>query len=80
MMCSIYISCCIESPEDFLSASGVLLFEEGDTVKCYPIMIVDDEYCDPGLFFTNIELIEGDPVIIVDPDRAEVNIRDPDCG
>ena len=70
----------VESPEDFLSASGVLLFEEGDTVKCYPIMIVDDEYCDPGFFFTNIELIEGDPVIIVDPDRAEVNIRDPDCG
>ena len=58
-----------------MSASGVLLFEGGDTVKCYSIMIVDDEYCDPGFFFTNIVLIEGDPVIIVDPDRAEVNIE-----
>ena len=63
-----------------MSASGVLVFGVGDTEKCYSVTIVDDEFCDPGLFFTDIELMAGDPVIIVSPDMAEVNILDPDCG
>ena len=42
--------------------------------------IVDDDFCDPEQFFSNIELLEGDPVIIVNPNVAEVAIQDSDCG
>ncbi|CAI8022914.1 hypothetical protein GBAR_LOCUS13421, partial [Geodia barretti] len=60
-------------------ASGTLTFETGDTRQCYPVQIVDDEFCDPGLFLTNIALITGEPVITVEPSMAEINIMDPDC-
>ena len=69
-----------EAPEDYISASGTLTFETGDTRQCYPVQIVDDEFCDPGLFLTNIALITGEPVITVEPSMAEINIMDPDCG
>ena len=42
--------------------------------------IVDDDFCDPEQFFSNIELLEGDPVIFVNPAVAEVAIQDSDCG
>ena len=49
-------------------------------MQCYFVQIVDDEFCDPGLFFTNIALVSGEPVITVEPDTAQVSMQDPDCG
>ena len=69
-----------EAPEDYISTSGTLTFQTGDTRRCYPVQIVDDEFCDPGLFLTNIALITGEPVITVEPNVAEIDIMDPDCG
>ena len=83
----VHVSCmllvCIytaESPDDFISTSGLLTFEVGDTVQCYDVQIVDNEFCDPGQFFTNLFYESGEPVITVAPDVAEINILDPDCG
>ena len=44
------------------------------------MQIVDDNFCDPEQFFSNLELISGAPVIIVNPDRAQIIIQDSDCG
>ena len=74
------ISTAAESPDDFISVSGILTFQTGDREQCYSVQIVDDQQCDPGQFFTNIALGTGDPVIIVAPSRAEIIITDPDCG
>ena len=56
------------------------MFTIGDVRQCYRVQIVDDDFCDPELFFSNLELLSGTPVIIVNPDRAEVVIQDSDCG
>ena len=72
--------CISESPEDFLATSGVLEFTAGDVRQCYRVQIVDDNFCDPELFFSNLELLSGTPVIIVSPERAVVVIQDSDCG
>ena len=72
--------CIAESPEDFLATSGVLEFTAGDVRGCYRVQIVDDNFCDPELFFSNLELLSGAPVILVRPERAVVVIQDSDCG
>ena len=56
------------------------MFTIGDVRQCYSVQIVDDDFCDPELFFSNLELLSGAPVIIVNPDRAQVVIQDSDCG
>lgn len=76
------VSHCIttEAPGDYLTASGLLVFNTGDSEQCHSIQIVDDEYCDPGQFFSNLALVAGAPVITVDPPKAEIIILDSDCG
>ena len=69
-----------EAPGDYLSDSGVLVFNTGDSEQCHHIQIVDDNYCDPGQFFSNLALMSGAPVITVDPPKAEIVILDSDCG
>ena len=58
----------------------MLVFHTGDSEQCHHIQIVDDNYCDPGQFSSNLALMSGAPVITVDPPKAEIVILDSDCG
>ena len=69
-----------EAPDDFLADSGVLVFSTGDDRQCHRVRIVDDEFCDPEQFFSNLALVPGAPVIIIDPASAQIFIQDSDCG
>lgn len=69
-----------EAPDDYLADSGVLVFSTGDDRQCHRVRIVDDEFCDPEQFFSNLALVPGAPVIIIDPASAQIFIQDSDCG
>ena len=74
------------APGDYISDSGLLMFETGDDRQCHTVQIVDDNVCEDiqmiiEYFFSNLALVSGIPPITVDPDRAQVNITDSaDCS
>ena len=84
LMHPIRINCfTLASPEDYLSASGILIFNTGDTRQCHNIEIVNDAECEAGVeqLILNLTLVTGAPVT-VDPPSAQVIISDDrgDCG
>ena len=65
------------SPEDYLSASGILTFDTGDTRQCHNVEIINDALCEIEVeqFTSNLSLVSGAPVTI-DPPSARVIISD----
>ena len=59
------------------------MFERGDTRQCHMVQILNDDVCErPSAkdFFSDLALVSGTPVIIVNPARALVLIDDSeDC-
>ena len=59
------------------------MFATGDDRQCHRVQIVNDDNCERELeqFFSRLALVSGTPVIIVDPDIAQVIIDDSqNCG
>ena len=70
--------------EDYYSANGTLMFAIGESRKCHNVTIKNDDICE-GLereyFTSSLQLVEGKPVIIVDPPETRVLIDDrEDCS
>ena len=59
------------------------MFARGDTRQCHLVQILNDDICERPLvedFFSDLALVSGTPVIVVDPERAQVLIDDSeDC-
>ena len=69
------------APEDYLSTSGILIFNTGDTRQCHDMEIVNDTICESEMeqFTSNLTLVTGVQVT-VDPPSAQVIIDDTsDC-
>ena len=54
------------------------MFATGDDRQCHSVQIVNDDNCERELeqFFSRLAYVSGTPVIIVDPDIAQVIIDD----
>ena len=74
-------SLCIVDPEDYISDSGLLMFDAGDDRHCHSVQIVNDYICERlEQFLSHLAYVSGTPVIVVDPDSAHVIIDDTyDC-
>ena len=70
------------SPDDYMSDSGILTFNTGDTGQCHNVKLVNDAKCEGEVqFISNLTLVTGAPVTVVPP-SAQVIIFDDggDCG
>ena len=77
LVCGIIILILVVSPEDYLSASGILKFNTGDTRQCHNVEIIDDDVCKSEVeqFIFNLALVSG-ATVTVDPPSARVIIFD----
>ena len=69
--------------EDYIASSGQLVFARGESRVCHEVTILNNDICErPVLeaFFSTLSLASGQPVIVIDPERAQVIIDDSeDC-
>ena len=77
VVCGIIILILVVSPKDYLSTSGILTFNIGDTRQCHNVEIIDDAVCKSEMeqFIFNLALVSG-ATVIVDPPSARVIIFD----
>ena len=66
------------APEDYISASGLLIFGAGDDEKCHTVQIVNNDICEDAQeqFTSDLTLVSGIPLITVNPGSAQVVIND----